>query len=53
MIWLGIASIGLAVATMTGLFPLPKVLITTEFFGGLFLIFFGYKKRQEQRNRNS
>lgn len=50
MIWLGIASLGLALVTISGVFPLPKALITLEFFGGLGLIFWGCSRRQERRN---
>ena len=49
MIWIGVASIGLAIVTILGIFPLPKVLITLEFFAGIWLIIWGYEKRQKQR----
>jgi hypothetical protein len=50
MIWLGIASIGLAMVTILGGLPLPKVLITLEFFVGVWLILWGYDRRQKKRN---
>ncbi len=49
MIWMGIALIGMAVATIFGFVPIPKVLITLQFFGGLFLILWGYERRQKKR----
>ena len=53
MIWLGIASIGLALVTISGVLPLPKALITLEFFGGLGLILWGCSRRQEKRSKNN
>lgn len=50
MMWIGIALIGLAMVTILGGLPLPKVLITLEFFVGLWLILWGHDRRQKQRN---
>lgn len=50
MFWVGgVALIGLAVATIVGFVPLPKVLITLEFFGGLFLIYLAFERRDRGR----
>lgn len=51
MMWIGIALIGMAVATIFGLVPIPKILITLQFFGGLFLIIWGYERRKKHSGK--
>lgn len=48
MFWAGgILLMGMAAGTILGLLPLPKVLITLEFFGGLFLIYLAFERRHK------
>jgi threonine/homoserine/homoserine lactone efflux protein len=50
MFWAGgIALISLAVLTMLGLVPIPKVMITLEFFSGLYLIYLAFERRDRQK----
>lgn len=50
MFWAGgIALMGLSVLTMLGIVPIPKVMITLEFFGGLYLIYLAFERRDRQK----